>query len=195
MNTRKRNRFLEPNFLFKIKTMARTKKATKQNENQITMTQASFDELTKELNYRKEDLRTEIAEEIAAARDLGDLSENHAYTLAMEKKEMNENRINELESILALVFIVEENSKTSSDNFVNVGESVELENVESKQKRVVTLVGSEESRAANPTEGKISTDSPIGKAVFNSKIGDLVEVNLPNGKVIQYKINKFVKAA
>lgn len=175
--------------------MARTKKATKQNENQITMTQASFDELTKELNYRKEDLRTEIAEEIAAARDLGDLSENHAYTVAMEKKEMNENRINELESILALVFIVEENSKTSSDNFVNVGESVELENVESKQKRIITLVGSEESRAANPTEGKISTDSPIGKAVFNSKIGDLVEVNLPNGKVIQYKINKFVKAA
>lgn len=187
--------FLKPNFLFKFNFMARTKKVAKQSENQITMTQDSFDELSKELEYRKNDLRTEIAEEIAAARELGDLSENHAYTVAMEKKEMNENRINELESILALVYIVEENSKTANDNFVNVGESVELENIENKQKRVVTLVGSEESKAANPAEGKISTDSPIGRAVYNSKIGDIVEVSLPSGKVIQYKINKFVKVS
>ncbi|MBE0574215.1 hypothetical protein IH575_04920, partial [Candidatus Dojkabacteria bacterium] len=81
--------------------MARTRKAQKVKENQITMTQASFDELSKELAYRKDVLRLEIAEEIAAARELGDLSENHAYTVAMDKKEMNENRINELESILA----------------------------------------------------------------------------------------------
>lgn len=172
--------------------MARTKKATKQNENQITMTQGSFDELTKELNYRRDELRPEIAEEISAARELGDLSENHAYTVAMEKKEMNENRINELESITALVFIADEQG---GDEFVNVGELVEIENVESKQKRNIVLVGSEESKSANPAEGKLSTDSPIGRAIHNSKIGDVVEVKLPNGKVNQYKINKFLKAA
>jgi len=173
--------------------MARTKKTTKQSENQITMTQSSFDELKKELNYRIEELRPEIAEEISAARELGDLSENHAYTVAMEKKEMNENRINELESIIALVFIVDET--TNSDDIVNVGETIEIENIENSQKRNIVLVGSEESKSANPTEGKLSTDSPIGKAVLNAKIGDVVEVRLPSGKVNQYKINKFVKAA
>ena len=173
--------------------MARTKKTTKQSENQITMTQSSFDELKKELNYRIEELRPEIAEEISAARELGDLSENHAYTVAMEKKEMNENRINELESIIALVFIVDET--TNSDDIVNVGETIEIENIENSQKRNIVLVGSEESKSANPTEGKLSTDSPIGKAVLNAKIGDVVEVRLPSGKVNQYKINKFIKAA
>lgn len=174
--------------------MARTKKTTKQNENQITMTQSSYDELRKELNHRIEELRPEIAEEISAARELGDLSENHAYTVAMEKKEMNENRINELESIIALVYIVDDQT-TNTDNIVNVGETVEIENVENSQKRNIILVGSEESKSANPTEGKLSTDSPIGKAVLNAKIGDIVEVKLPSGKVNQYKINKFVKAA
>lgn len=169
--------------------MARTKKI-KLNENQITMTQSSYDELLKELNYRKDELRIEIAEEIAAARELGDLSENHAYTVAMEKKEMNENRINELESIIAQVFIAEEQG---SDDFVNVGETIEIENLENKQKRNIILVGSEESKSANPAEGKLSTDSPIGRAVLNSKIGDVVEVKLPNGKVNQYKVVKFVK--
>lgn len=171
--------------------MARTKKATKQSENQITMTQASFDELTKELNYRINELREEIAEEISAARELGDLSENHAYTVAMEKKEMNENRINELESITALVFIAEE---SSGDDIVSVGETIEIENVETKQKRKIVLVGSEESKSANPADGKLSTDSPMGRAVLNAKIGDVVEVTLPNGKVTQYKVVKFVKA-
>lgn len=154
------------------------------------MTQSSYDELLKELNYRKDELRIEIAEEIAAARELGDLSENHAYTVAMEKKEMNENRINELESIIAQVFIAEEQG---SDDFVNVGETIEIENLENKQKRNIILVGSEESKSANPAEGKLSTDSPIGRAVLNSKIGDVVEVKLPNGKVNQYKVVKFVK--
>lgn len=174
--------------------MARTKKTTKQNENQITMTQSSYDELRKELSHRIEELRPEIAEEISAARELGDLSENHAYTVAMEKKEMNENRINELESIIALVYIVDDQA-TNTDNIVNVGETIEIENVENSQKRNIILVGSEESKSANPTEGKLSTDSPIGKAVLNAKIGDIVEVKLPSGKVNQYKINKFVKAA
>lgn len=105
---------------------------------------------------------------------------------------MNENRINELESITALVFIVEEQG---GDDFVNVGESVEIENLESKTKRIIVLVGSEVSKSANPAEGKLSTDSPMGKAVLNAKIGDVVEVKLPNGTFSQYKINKFVKAA
>lgn len=174
--------------------MARAKKVTKVTENQITMTQDAYNELKKELDNRIESLRVEIAEEISAARELGDLSENHAYTVAMERKEMNENRINELESILAQAFIVEETNKSNADSFVDVGEYVEIENTLNKEKRVVMLVGSEEGKSANPAEGKLSTDSPIGKAIFNSMIGDVVDVVLPNGNTIKYKIVKFVKA-
>ncbi len=167
--------------------MARAKKT--QDDNIITMTQEAYDMLVQELNHRTKVLRKEIANEIAAARDLGDLSENHAYTVAMEKKDMNENRISELEAIVAVVKIVEENK---SDNLVSVGETVEIQNMESNEKRVVTLVGTEESKAANPLEGKISVDSPIGRAVNNSQIGEIVEVVLPS-KTVQYKVLKFAK--
>jgi len=168
--------------------MTKAKKTT-QDENTITMTQEAHDLLIKELEHKRDVLRKEIADEISRARELGDLSENHAYTVAMEKKEMNENRINEIESILAVVKIVQD---TTPNNFVNVGEAVEILNMDNNQKRVVTLVGSSETKTANPQDGKISTDSPIGKAIYNSKIGDTVNVVLPS-KTVPYKIVKFVK--
>ncbi len=166
--------------------MARPRKNN--NENEIKMTQSAYDELVKELDNRQNTLRKEIADEIAVARDLGDLSENHAYQVAMEKKDLNENRISEIEDILKLAKIVEVNK---SDDIVSVGETVEISNLETKQSKVITLVGSEETRSANPMEGKISTDSPIGKAVNNARIGEVVEVVLPTRKV-SYKIVKFV---
>lgn len=168
--------------------MAKAKKASE--DNVMKMTQAAHDELVTELEHRKDTLRKEIADEISAARELGDLSENHAYTVAMEKKEMNENRILEIEDILAVVQIVTESS--TSDNVVSVGDRVEIQNTETNESRIVTLVGSEETKAANPLEGKISVDSPIGKAVYNSKIGDVVDVTLPL-KIVQFKVVKFAK--
>ncbi len=171
--------------------MAKTKKTTVAESNALTMTQDAYDELKRELELRINVTRKEIAEEIKAAMDLGDLSENHAYTVAMEKKEMNENRILELEDILAIAKIVAGNK---TDNFVNIGEPVEIQNVETKKNRIVVLVGTEESKAANPTEGKISVDSPIGKAIYNSMIGDVVDVSLQD-KVVKYKVVKFAKKA
>ena len=94
--------------------MAKTRKTKNTNESNLKMTQSSYDELVVELENRKEVLRKDIADEISAARELGDLSENHAYTVAMEKKEMNENRILEIEDILAVVEIVNENTSTIS---------------------------------------------------------------------------------
>jgi len=182
--------------LIKIEIMAQTKTTTasksKKNTtepNTITMTQQDYDVLVKELDSRINVLRKEIAEEISKARELGDLSENHAYTVAMEKKEMNENRINELESIIAIVRIAHD---TPENNFVNIGDSVEIQNVETNDKKVITIVGSSETKSANPSLGRISTDSPIGKAVYNSKIGDVVSVVLPTATV-NYKILKFNK--
>jgi transcription elongation factor GreA len=169
--------------------MAKTKKTKNTNETTLKMTHSSYDDLVSELENRKEVLRKDIADEISAARELGDLSENHAYTVAMEKKEMNENRILEIEDILAVVEIVNENT---SNNIVEVGDSVEILNLENDEKRTVTLVGSEETKAANPLEGKISVDSPIGKAIYNAQIGETVDVSLPLKK-IQYKIVGYSK--
>lgn len=167
-------------------------KKSKNDTNAPTITLSAFNAFKEELAHRIEVVRIEIATEIAAARELGDLSENHAYTDAMEKKEMNENRIAELESLLAIAKVVEE--EKTPNNFVNVGDSVEIQNMDNNEKRVITLVGSSATKASNPSEGMISTDSPIGKALYNSKIGDVVEVQLPT-KVITYKITKYKKVA
>lgn len=171
----------------KINKMAKTKKSIK-NDNHIEMDQETFDKLKVELEHRREVLRKEIAEEIAQARDLGDLTENYGYTKAMEKKEMNENRISELEDLVINAKVISKNIK---DGFVGIGESVEIQNLDTKSKRTVTLVGSEESQSADSVAGKISISSPIGKALYNARIGDVVEVKLED-KVIEYKLLRAV---
>ncbi|MCA9386606.1 transcription elongation factor GreA [Candidatus Dojkabacteria bacterium] len=164
--------------------MAR-KKAQK-DEELIQMTQASYDELVKELEFRKTTERENIAKEISAARELGDLSENHAYTVAMEKKDINENRISDLESLIKNVQIVKTSSSTS---LVTIGSKVQITNLKTKKSREVTLTGSEQTEAADPSEGKVSKDSPIGSAILNARKGDIVHVKLPIGTV-EYKIDK-----
>lgn len=150
------------------------------------MTQAAYDELLKELEHRKTIERENIAKEISAARELGDLSENHAYTVAMEKKDMNENRITDLESLIKNVQIVKASSTTS---IVTIGSKVVVTNLKNKKARTLILTGSEQTEAADPREGKISKDSPIGQAILNAKKGDIVHVELPVGK-IEYRIDK-----
>lgn len=164
-------------------------KNTNQNEGQlIEMTQEAYDELVNEIEHRKNTLREEIADEIAEARSLGDLSENHAYTVAMEKRERNENRISELEMIVKDVQIV---SAKSSSKVVTIGKKVQIKNVKSGKSREVQLDGTEETGTADPRSGKVSIDSPLGVALHNSKIGDTVEVETPVGAV-EYKIEKFL---
>lgn len=165
-----------------------TRKNTTKVEETVQMTQEAYDSLENELNNRKEVIRKEIADEIASARELGDLSENHAYTVAMEKKDMNENRISEIENILVNVDIIVEKT---GDNKVGMGEKVEIQNTVTHEKRIVFLVGSEVTQAANPEEGAISTSSPIGKAILNAKVGEIVSVELPN-KVVAYKILRLI---
>lgn len=158
------------------------------DENVIELTQEMFDQLQEELERRKTKDREEIADEITTARELGDLRENQAYTFAMEKKDRNEDRIKELESMLKVAQITKspKNSKV-----VRIGTTVEITNLEKKKSKTVTLVGSEETNSSDPSAGKISTDSPIGKAIYNSKIGDEVEVLLPS-RTVKYTIDKIV---
>lgn len=169
--------------------MNKSKKQKNTSDSSMKLTQDSYNELVVELENRKEVLRKEIADEISAARELGDLSENHAYAVAMEKKEMNENKILEIEDILAIAEIVEENRE---DNIISIGDKVEIQNEKTKEKRSVILVGSEDTKAANPLEGKISVDSPIGRAIFGAKLGEVVEVVLPIGSTT-FKIVKLLK--
>ncbi|RMD77579.1 transcription elongation factor GreA [Candidatus Dojkabacteria bacterium] len=164
--------------------MARPKKKQSSSDGKLQLTKAAYEELQRELKERIEVTRVEIANELAVARELGDLSENHAYQVVMEKKELNENRILELESILAIAEVVED---TTYDNIVSIGDTVELQNVSTDERRIVQLIGTEETMASDSAQGRISVDSPVGSAILGAKVGDLVRVVLPK-KTVEYKI-------
>ena len=118
--------------------------------------------------------RSEIAEKIANARDYGDLSENAEYDAAREEQAMLETRIAELEDILKNADIIKPNNSST----IGVGSTVHLEN---GAKVVYQVVGPVE---ADPREGKISNESPIGAALMGKKVGDKVTITTPKGEVV-----------
>ena len=115
--------------------------------------------------------RPEIAEKIATARAFGDLSENEEYSSARNEQKMAENRILEIQDILKNAKVIRGGKRTKAD----LGATVELKLGD--RKVTYTLVGPTE---ANPLEGKISNESPIGKALLGRKAGE--DFELPNGK-------------
>ncbi|PLS80703.1 transcription elongation factor GreA [Candidatus Saccharibacteria bacterium] len=130
-------------------------------------------ELEKELDELKAQ-RGEVAEKIANARDYGDLSENAEYDAARELQNQVESRIADIEDILQNATIIKPKDGASS---ISVGCTVVLQN---DGKRVTyTLVGPVE---ANPLEGKISDESPIGQALLGKTKGSIVEIETPKGK-------------
>lgn len=130
-------------------------------------------ELEKELEQLKS-RRGEIAEKIAAARDYGDLSENAEYDAAREEQGLVESRIAEIEDILQNAEII----KASRKSTIGLGSKVELKN----GSKTITyfIVGPVE---ANPIEGKISNESPIGRALVGKKEGDKAVVTTPKGEI------------
>lgn len=169
-------------------TKAASKTKVRADEDTLQITQARYDALVAELKHRQAVVAEEIANAIAEARQLGDLSENQPYTEAMERKEMNDARITQIEFILATAEIV---AGGGDKNVVDVGDTVEVERVGDKSKKQFTLVGKSQTQEADPKVGKVSVDSPIGKALHKAKLGDTVVVSLPTGKV-QYKLLKMV---
>lgn len=142
------------------------------------LTQAGVDELQTELDALVAK-RPGIAEAIKTARELGDLQENSEYQAAMAEKERNEARISELENILANVEIIK---KPRGDSKVQLGSRVKLKN-DGKTKEF-QIVGTVE---ADPLNGKISDESPIGQALIGKKEGELVEI-MASGDTAKYKI-------
>src|SRR6185312_6137848 len=142
------------------------------------LTQAGVDELADELKTLTAK-RAAIAEAIKNARELGDLTENAEYQSARAEQDRNETRITEIENILQNVEIIK---KPRGDNKVQLGSSVKLKN-DGKTKEF-QVVGTVE---ADPLNGKISDESPIGVALLGKKLGEEVEIKTP-AETLKYKI-------
>ncbi len=145
---------------------------------QMLYTQQGYNELVDELNYLKNTRREEIKEDISAARSFGDLSENAEYDEARNEQAKVEARIKELEEMIANAVIVDESKIDSS--IVSVGSAVKVIDKEFNEEIEYQIVGSNE---ANPLIGKISDQSPIGKALIGMKSGAEVTVETPGGVV------------
>lgn len=135
------------------------------------LTQAGVDELQAELAELTSQ-RAEIADRIKTAREFGDLAENMEYSAARQDQERNEARITEIEHILANVQVI---AAPKSDGKVVLGATVSLKSTDGKAKQF-QVVGTVE---ADPLNGKISDESPIGQALIGKKQGDQVEIRTP----------------
>lgn len=151
------------------------------------ITEEAYERLKKELEELKTIKRREIAQRIKEAKDLGDLSENSSYQEAKEAQSALESRILELESYLKTVSIIKPSK--NKNKVVEVGSTVEVCLVDKpKEIKRFTITGSLE---ANPLEGKISNESPLGQAFLNKKKGEIAVVKTPKGEV-KYKILKII---
>lgn len=149
---------------------------------QTYITLEGFNRLNDELEYLKNVKRKEVAERIATAKDLGDLSENAEYSDAKDEQSFTENRVAELENIIRSVKVINKSKKSIS---VQVGSTIEVEDEQQNKKRFY-IVGSNE---ADPLAGKISNESPLGHSFIGHRLGESIEVVVPKGK-IKFKILK-----
>ena len=131
-------------------------------------------ELEKELNYLKTTREREIAAMIAEARSYGDLSENSEYDAAKNEQAKLYGRIAEIEDILSHAVIIEDENEATGR--VGLGCTVTLKDVETGEEEVYRITGAQE---ANPMEGKISDDSPMGRAMVGKAVGDRFTVKAP----------------
>ena len=140
------------------------------------LTKEGYQKLQEELDYLRTAKRQEVANRLHEAMEGGELIENAEYEAAKNEQAFVEGRIQELDLLLASAKIIEDNGKKKSDS-VQLGSKVTIKegNFEAE---TFTIVGAAE---ANPREGKISNESPIGKAILNRKVGDSIKVETPGG--------------
>jgi len=141
------------------------------------LTKEGFKKLQEELDYLRTVKRQEVAERLHEAMEGGELIENAEYEAAKNEQAFVEGRIQELDLLLATAQIIEENGKSKKSDVVQVGSKVTIKegNFDAE---TFTIVGAAE---ANPRQGKISNESPIGKAILGHKAGDVVKVETPGG--------------
>lgn len=152
-------------------------------DKEYPMTADGQQKLEDELNTLIMETRAEITGRIQNARSFGDLSENSEYQSAKDEQAFVEGRIKTLQHMLDNAVIID-SSEVASDE-VSVGKVVTFKELPNEDPETYSIVGAVE---ADPTEGKISNESPIAKALLGHVIGDQVEVPLPNGIVINVEI-------
>ena len=150
----------------------------------VILTPEGLEKLKKEIEYLSTDKRREVAERIKEAREFGDISENSEYDDAKNEQAMLEARIATLEDELRSASVI--NASELSADVVRVGSQVHVKDDNGKS-LTYTIVGSTE---ADPSENKLSNESPVGKALVGRKKGDAVTVQLPNGKQRELTVTK-----
>ncbi len=154
-------------------------------QKQFKLTRESYDKLVEELEYLKTVREKEVADQIKEARSFGDLSENSEYDEAKNEQGKLYSRIAELENIISGAVIIEANDIKKGT--VNYGAKVVVED-EDGDIEEYNIVGSQE---ADPSEGRISDESPLGKALMGKKAGEEAIVEAPVGK-LKYKIIEII---
>ena len=143
--------------------------------------------LKEELNYLKTVREKEVAEQIKEARSFGDLSENSEYDEAKNEQGKLYSRIAEIENILSNHVVIEDHEK--DPDAVRLGSRITVLDLEFKEEETYQVVGSQE---ADPMNGKISEESPFGRALIGHKVGEKVTVESPSGP-IRYEIKKVTR--
>jgi transcription elongation factor GreA len=149
------------------------------------LTQQGLDDLKQKIEHLSTVRRREVAERIKEAREFGDISENSEYDDAKNEQAMLERQISELEEKLRSAQLIDE--KAVSTEAVSVGATVHVKDQKTEKSVKYKIVGSSE---ANPSENKLSNQSPVGKALIGKKRGDLVSVPVPRGPARKLKITK-----
>ena len=150
----------------------------------IFLTQAGYEKLKDDLDHLIKVRRKEISQQIMEARLKGDLKENAEYDAAKEAQASLENKISELEYKLSKARIIERENITKDK--IYIGATATLLDLDSQNNEVYTLVSKEE---ADYSSGKISIESPIGKALLGKKIDEIVKIEIPAGE-LNYKVIK-----
>jgi len=149
---------------------------------EVILTAEGYEKLKQEIDYLSNDKRREVAERIRIAREFGDIAENAEYDDAKNEQAHLEARIARLEERLRDARVIQKKEIKSGE--VSIGTKVRLRDIDANQTIEYHIVGSAE---ADPTEGKLSNESPVGKAIMGRKKGEVVEVSAPRG-ALKYKI-------
>ena len=153
-----------------------------EEKKEILLTQEGYQKLEDELEILKTVRRREVADRIKVAISFGDISENAEYDEAKNEQAQVEERIMKLENMIRKAVIIDESQIDL--NVVTIGSIVKVNDVEFDEEVEYTIVGSAE---ADPYDGKISNESPVGRALLGKTVGDEVDVQVPDG-IAKFKI-------
>jgi transcription elongation factor GreA len=152
---------------------------------ETVLTPEGLEELKSRIQYLRGERRREVAERIKEAREFGDIAENSEYDDAKNEQAMLEKQIADLESKLASARVI--NEKDVDTDVVSVGATVHVKDQKTDKSTKFKIVGSAE---ANPSENRLSNESPVGRALLGHRRGEAVTVPVPRGPARKLKVTK-----